>query len=183
MLRLGFPPFPQLVDDRQAALVEARVARHPPPTLARRGPVELFAPGLRLFLHPRQPAQLLQAFANAVANQPQIVDVLHGIVDLPLRERTLPPVGAGLVLLRRLAQELCNERAVAGRVLDAGQSGGKLDVRRGSSANERRPGGKTPFRLGPHARSSRGRPPPPPARRAGRCGRRSRQSSPDVAAC
>ena len=89
---------------------------------------ELFAPGGGFFLHPSQPAQLLQAGVKAIANQTQVVNVLHGILELPLRERPFPPVGAGFLLLRRLAQEFGNERAVAGRVLDAGQPGGKLHV-------------------------------------------------------
>ena len=52
-LRLAFAPLPQLVDDRQAPLVEARVARDPPPALARRGAAKLFAPGCGLFLSSR----------------------------------------------------------------------------------------------------------------------------------
>src|SRR5271157_5830042 len=71
-LRLGFAPLPQFVYDRQAPLIEALVARNPPPALARRGADKLFAPGLRLFLHPRESPQFSQTSVNAIANLSEI---------------------------------------------------------------------------------------------------------------
>ena len=65
---------------------------------------------------------------KAIANQAEVVNVLHGVVELSLGEGPLSPIGAGLLFLGRLAQQFGNQRSVAGRVFDAGQAGGELHV-------------------------------------------------------
>jgi hypothetical protein len=58
----------------------------------------------------------------------QVADVVQGVLDLPLAQRPAAPVGAGLLFAGRFAQELVDQRAEAGRILDADQAGGQLHV-------------------------------------------------------
>ena len=133
-LRRSASPSRQSQSSRTIAWLRPRqvgAARHLPPAFAAAG----------WPLPPRNPpspprtsagVRVLQAGVQLVPQRVQVADVFQRIVDLPIRQRASTPVGAGLALARSFAQQLENQVAISGRIIEADHAGGDLHVEHSS---------------------------------------------------
>ena len=85
-------------------------------------------PGRHFGVHPGIAAQLFELIAQPIAQRGQIAHVVERVFDLMMAEGPAAPIGAGFAFLRRFAEQLIEQRTVAGRILVADQSGRDLHV-------------------------------------------------------
>ena len=126
--RFVLPPEPQLADDGQVAGVERADPRDATPILAVLRVDDALLPLSELVLEPHQPAALVEDLGESIEQRQQVANVLQGVVDLSVGQRTAAPIGTLLSLHRLLAEELADDRAVGGGELVRAKPGGVLHV-------------------------------------------------------